>query len=364
MEYDIINAIYAGAIVFIVFYVYKIPMSFYIFILGHLITVFLTNDFLFPIRYMPDQLRYIRAASEIRESFDFLNYTQFDSSGNVSNAALFFAAFPIPWVKTVFSISIINFLLYALLFVFLYRKKVLVGNAIWFYIFYPSFALYASIGGRDTLILVIMILSIYQLYKRSSVMAILFALPLLFIKAQNFFIFFLALIMYKSIDKGNLLSIRNLYKYIFALIGLLMFLQFFSIEEIDILRRNMFLEDGGELEDYVPISGYVDFAITGLVGAFYMLLKPLIWESRNILQLIQSFENIIIFIIIYKIVKKLKGVTDNFKYFLFLYFFIAMAIYGIVVFNFGTAARYKYTFIVIFVIFSFKLIYEHQKREK
>lgn len=364
MVYDIINALYAASVIFIIFYVYKVPLSYYIFILIHLVTVFLTNDFLFPIRYMPDQLRYIHAASGIRDSFEFLNYTRFDSSGNVANAALFFALFPILFLKTVFSISIINFMLYALLFIFLYKKRLLVGNGIWFYLFYPSFALYAAIGGRDTLILLVMILSIYQLYKGHSLLAIIFALPLIYIKIQNFFIFFLSLIIYKSIDKGNILSIKNLYKYILAIIGILIFINFFSIEEINTLRYNMFMEDGGKISDYIPINGYLDFAKTGIIGAFYMLLKPLMWESHNMLQLIQSFENIFIFILIYKLIRKLKKVNDNFKYFLIIYFFIAMAIYGIVVFNFGTAARYKYTFIVIFIIFGSKLINDNKNLKR
>lgn len=363
MVYDVINAIYAAAVVSILFNIYKVPLSYYFIVLGHLALVFLTNDFLFPINYMPDQFRYIHAASGIRDSFEFLNYTQFDHSSTVANAALFFAIFPILFLKTVFSISIINFMLYAFLFIFLYKKKVLVGNGIWFYLFYPSFSLYAAIGGRDTLILVIMVISIYQLYKGNSVLAVIFALPLLILKPQNFFIFFLSFIIYQSINKGNIFSINNLYKYILMVIGLLVFLQFFSIEEINMLRLSMFMEDGGKLSDYIPISDYLDFIVIGISGAFYMLLKPLIWESHNVLQLIQAFENIFIFIIIYKLIKNLNKINDNFKYFLFIYFFVAMAIYGIVVFNFGTAARYKYTFVVVFVLFSIKLIAQNKGKQ-
>ncbi|MEA3323456.1 MAG: hypothetical protein U9Q12_04510, partial [Patescibacteria group bacterium] len=215
MELDVVNAIYAATVVFIFFYVYKVPLSYYLFILGHLALVFLTNDFLFPISYMGDQYRYIGSASQIRDTLDFLNYYRFDrnaSPGGVTNSALFFALFPIPFVKSVFSIAIINFMLYSFLFIFLYRKKILVGPAIWFYLIFPSLALYAALGLRDILILISMVLSIYYLYKKRVVLSILLAVPLIFIKGQNFLIFILALIVYKAMEGKSLWNIKTFLK--------------------------------------------------------------------------------------------------------------------------------------------------------
>lgn len=364
---DFVNLAYVLGVVYIVFNIFKIPHIYYIFCLLHIILVFFLNDFLFPVVYMPDQIRYERAAAAIRETMNFLNYYEYDKKGfgTVSNAALVFSIFPIPYINSVFSIALINSMFFSFIFIFLYRKNILNSNqAIWFYMLYPSYALYSAIGGRDTLIFVFMILSVYQLYRNKVILSLLLASPLLLIKFQNFLIFLLAIIVYKSLDTEQLFSVKSLFKYIIIITGVLGFILFIPIEEINIMRYNMYAEDGGDLKQYIPITGFTDLAITGIIGSIYMLLKPLVWESRNILQLVQAFENIVIFIIIFKLIKKLKYVQNKFKYFLYNYLFISMAIYGIVVFNFGTAARYKYTFIVIFVLFAYKLITDERRNNK
>ncbi len=126
----------------------------------------------------------------------------------------------------------------------------------------------------------------------------------------------------------------------------------------------MFVEDGGELMEYVPITDFVDLAIQGFTGFFYMILKPLPWEAGSMVQLVQSVENIGIFYIIYKLFKEQQEVRDKFVKFLIVYFVIAMAIYGIVVFNFGTAARYKFTFETVFIVFSLSIFYKNRRNKK
>jgi len=357
---DLVNAIYAACVVFIGFYVLKIPMKYYVFVTFHLLLVFFTNDFLFPVSYMPDQLRYVESTIAIRDSLDFMNYELYERSSKVAFSSLLFALSPMLSIKTVYSISIINFLIYAFLFMFLYKKKLLVGNAMLFYLLFPSFALYAAVSLRDMLILLFMILSIYALYKKQMVLAILIAIPLLYIKAQNFLIFIAAILIYKSIEKRNLKSKKTLIRVIILTILLVAFGSMFAIEEINTIRRSMYAEDGGIRENYIPIVGYIDFVITGFVGSFYIVLKPMLWEVRNPLQLVQSIENIVIFYMIYKIYQEQKIVKDKFITFLFIYFFVGMFIYGLVVYNFGTAARYRFTFEVILLVFSLSIIHKNK----
>ncbi len=367
MGYDVINAIYAAAAVWILFNIYKVPLSYYLIILGHLALVFLTNDFLFPIDYMPDQWRYFWSAEAIRESMDFLHYYQFDRNaapGNVTNSALFFALFPIPSIHSVFSIAIINFMLYSFLFIFLYRKKVLVGKAIWFYLLFPSLALYAALSLRDTLILSFMILSIYTLYRGKMLLSIVVAAPLLLIKSQNFLIYIVALIVFKGIEKGKFFTVKTFLKLMVIGAILVALTGIFPLSEIEKVRHAMYAEDGGDLMLYVPLAGYGDFFMQGLLGAFYMILKPFPWQSGGLLQLIQSVENMFVFYIIYKIIKEQRAVKDRFINFLLIYFFIAMLIYGMVVFNFGTVARYRFTFETVFIVFSLSILYKHRKAKK
>lgn len=364
MGFDVINSIYAALVVFIFFSIYKVPLSYYLVILGHLAAVFLTNDFLFPINYMPDQWRYFRTTASIRDTLDFMHYYEYDvrrAIGNTSNASLMFALFPIPVIQSVFSIAIINFMLYSFLFIFLYCKKILNGKVIWFYLLFPSLALYAALGLRDNLILFFMVLSIYALYKGKALLSLLIAAPLLLIKSQNFLIYIVALVVFKSIEKGKFFTIKTFLKVVVVVAVLLAFSTLFPLEEIDHIRFAMFLEDGGDRVEYVHLTGYGAFFAQGILGVFYMLLKPLPWESSSLLQLIQSIENMFVFYIIYRIVKVQVEVKDRFINFLLIYFFIAMLIYGMVVFNFGTVARYRFTFETIFIVFSLSILDKRRK---
>ena len=89
-----------------------------------------------------------------------------------------------------------------------------------------------------------------------------------------------------------------------------------------------------------------------------MLLKPLLWEVDNPFQFIQSLENLVIFAMIIWINRK-KVFNEKIKQkilFLNCLLFISMTINGLVVFNFGSAVRYKFTFIVIYFVYFFYLL--------
>lgn len=243
---------------------------------------------------------------------------------------------------------------------FLYKKKLLVGSAMLFYLIFPSFALYAAVSLRDMLILLFMILSIYALYKKQMLLSILISIPLLYIKVQNFMILIAAILIYKTLEKRNIKNKKTLIRVIILTILFVAFGSMFAIEEINTIRRSMYAEDGGIRENYIPIVGYIDFVSTGFIGSFYMVLKPMLWEVHNPLQLVQSVENIVVFYIIYKIYQEQKVVKDKFITFLFIYFFVGMFIYGLVVYNFGTAARYRFTFEVVLIVFSLSILHKHR----
>ena len=89
-----------------------------------------------------------------------------------------------------------------------------------------------------------------------------------------------------------------------------------------------------------------------------MLLKPLIWEVHNPFQLIQSLENMVVFAMIIW-VNCQKVVNDKIRekiIFLNCLLFVSMTINGLVVFNFGSAVRYKFPFIVIYFVYFFYLL--------
>ncbi len=87
----------------------------------------------------------------------------------------------------------------------------------------------------------------------------------------------------------------------------------------------------------------------------------MIWEAKNILQLIQSFENL--FVVGILVLLTMNGLKINkkitFKW--LFYLFVVSSIYGLVVFNFGTAVRYRFPFIVMYVIGLYYELYLQNK---
>ena len=92
-------------------------------------------------------------------------------------------------------------------------------------------------------------------------------------------------------------------------------------------------------------------------------MKPLPWDAINSLQAIQSIENmfVLIFLIIFTSLAYKKSVLITNKWLLFLIF--SLTIYGLVIVNIGTSARYRYPFILTYVIgLSYELYKMHNFR--
>jgi len=364
---DLVNAIYAYFLVFVLFLGCRVPVKYFIIISTHLFLVFLTNGVLFSAEYMPDQFRYLHAASSIRESgFDLSSYQNYDmnNSANVSHASLFFSIFPIPFLHSVYSISIINFILYSVAFIYLYNKKILTNFNIWFYLLCPSLALYSAIGSRDILIFFIMIMSCYQLYRGNSIISVIVAAPLIFIKLQNFILYLLPFSLYFILKKYK--NKKNIQFFILSILMVFLsitLLPLVSVDDINNIRFKFFIEDRGLPAEYNPINSWIDIFRYGLVGIFYTLLLPLPWNVNGPLQLLQSFENIIIIMIISFIIKNLIKLNNDFKYFLFGYILVHSAAYGLIVSNYGTLSRYKFSFVLIFILFSVKIIHDEKLKK-
>ena len=89
-----------------------------------------------------------------------------------------------------------------------------------------------------------------------------------------------------------------------------------------------------------------------------MLFKPFPWEATNLVQLIQSVENIVIAGLIFWILGK-RAKTPVIKsklLFLNILLILSMTIYGLVTFNFGTATRFRFPFIVVYLVFYLYLL--------
>jgi len=348
----------------------------------HLTVIFLLNSVLFNPSYFGDQFGYTIATQMIRDSFKTLSFQEISGFSmemhdstikgflNPQGASgLIFALMPIPFINSIQSICMINYLLFLLLFVFI-KKRFISNNLLdYFFLSFPSLLLYSSLALRETIILVIMFFSIYTiLIKERNVLGLLISLPLLIIKFQNFFIIVLSFILYTLLKRHN--KIINTTLALIILFGIFLPEKIPIIggfyNRIDELRLALLAENmvkvTGKFYDweaaralYEPLGSGISLVFLVIKNFFYMLLKPLPWEIKNPFHVVQSIENIVIFIML--IILNTKKITfhriRNKILFLNIFLFVSISIYGLVVFNFGTAARYKFTFIVIYFVFFF-----------
>ena len=322
---------------------------------------FFLNDFIFPSRYMKDQYAYWRAIGEIR-SLNF--YPDFFINADARSGLFekiiipswFLSILPLPFVESIKSIGFFNRFSFLILFLWIYSKNFLNGMPLLFILFYPSLLLYTSLSLKDPLVLVFMLMSTIFLIDQKYIKFFITILPLYFFKFQNFF-FMILLFFIISIFKEKKINNKGYY-FLISLIIIFCSILFFDdmIYELNAYRKGFWWEDirlsynTNLFKTYEPITGILSFLTNGVIALPSSLLKPLPWNVENIYQAIQSIENICLLFFLIVFIKKAHNqnafVTGRWV----LFFVITMIIHGLVVYNAGTLARYKYPFITIFVV--------------
>lgn len=371
MIFDLINFIFAFIVLLITGKIYRIP-KIYLFILAlHIGAIGLIHGFLISTNYMPDQFKYLEIAKNIRY-FDFLSEKNFTSGLTVYFAGLFFGLFPIPYMESVYSIGIINFLIYLFLFTTLYKRNFFNSTfAVYFYLFYPSLLLYSSLALRDMLIFLTMFIAVYYITLQKKIYMVFIAFIVLsFVKFQNFMILTLAYIMIFITQKTINLRETFMLGLLISLL-LLLFSDYLSISQLNHFRMAFYNENLDQILDpYIPVTSYWDIATLFLPHTIYFFFRPLPWNEPHFFQITQFIENIFILIIIIKILYIEKKYTlwkiKEFKL-LNILLLLSLAIYGLVIYNSGTAVRYKFPFITIYILFSLHYIVRYNstfKKEK
>ena len=354
MIYDFPNLLAIIIFVFIAYRVGLIPfwLSFFLGIFSF--TPFFLNDVFFPATLFSDQFAYLEATQYSR-SFDINSYfpTSIDLTGKI------FALFPMPYVETIQSLGFFNRLLATILIVWLYTSKNLRGWPLLFILFYPSFLLYSSLTLRDTIILFLMVITVILFLEKKTFLGILVSLPLFVLKFQNFFLLIILLLIHLSFSRDSVVfRLRFILLPILAA-SIIPFLPVI-IEALDFYRYAFHVDDGGDPSLYIPIVTFGDFASTAFTAAPYFMLKPFPWEASSFLQLIQSLENILIAIFLIFIYFKAYRIDHSIAMKWAIFLFFSFSIYGLVVYNFGTAARYKFPFYIIIVVgLAYELYLKH-----
>ena len=332
-------------------YKFRVPSNYQIVLGLHCLIPFLLNDFLFSTSYMPDQFRYWRGVNAIR-SGELGLIEAFTGGDNVFQASALLSLLPFPAPVSPISLGFYNTFLYIVLFFVLYVKNIFTKVSIWFYLLFPSVALYTALSLRETLILFFMVLTIVYARESKIFKSILFIIPLYLIKFQNFFILGPIVLMYFifNVAKKGMGLAKAVTISLISLAGLLLSAPI-AIPIINEFRLAMFAEDGGEADKISLISGVGDFVVEGLTSGLYFLSKPFIWEASGLLPLIQSFENLFVLAILFLITRKAWMKSPDKLAFWLLFMALSMSVYGLVVFNYGTAVRYRYPFVMIYVLF-------------
>ncbi len=305
---------------------------------------FFLNDFLLPPRYMGDQYLYYSILQEVRH----LNIFSHNDTKPLVTAWIL-SILPVPFVETIKSLGFFNRYLFLIVFLWLYSKKFLNGGNLYFLLFYPSLVFYTSLSLRDPLVMILMILSVIFLIEKKYIFSFAVSIPLYFIKFQNFYfiliIYFLWIIF--GVRKNKILILSFLISFLF--IFLFLFLDTI-IASVDFYREALYKENGGNVADYVRLQGISDLVLKGIISFPYFLFKPFPWEAENFFQIVQSYENIFVtlFLIIFTIKSYFENKMITLKWLIF--FIFVITIYGITVFNFGTASRYRFPIIVVYVI--------------
>lgn len=329
----------------------------------HSILPFFINDFFMDYSYMPDQTRYIFYS-------DFFRYITQQKSINYDISigddffysktgftAYLLSLIPIPNMLTTRSLGFVNKVLFIILFSYLYKKKIFTNFSAYFFLAYPSFALYSGIALKEMLSVFLMILIIERSYnfnyKQFPILAFLiFSCSI--IKFQ--FIIFIApistLLIVNPFDfknKGFNYVTYILLTIITFLIGILLFKIFAT--EINDTRYSFFIDNGNLAENFVVFNNFFDFVFYGLQELLKSLLEPLPSINNNIYNNIQFLENIFISIVIL-VITFIAMKSDYRRAIIWIFFLIfSLMMTSVIVDNIGTLSRYKFPLILTYIIF-------------
>lgn len=357
--FEILNIAFCLAIIVLCKYYFRIRDAVFGILLFHFALIFLTNNVLFPISYMGDQLGYLNNAISFRG--DSLYYPDIIES-RVNFSGVLFAFFPMPIINSVYSLGAINFLIYFFLYLFFTQREVLKGPNEWFYLLYPSLMLYTVLALRDTFILFFMIMSIYYYVCRNrKIVSLMWVIPLIILKFQNAAIVAFAFLIHGLLNLKRIKKIQLLLTFAAMIPGYFIFSNYFNLENINKIRLLFFLENSTDLTQFTFIQSWEELLMFSISSSLNFIMEPYPWKIKNPLQLIQSIENIIITIILIGVIIKSRSRSYFIeKSYLMLFFVIGIMVYSFAVVNSGTAARYRFPFITVFCIF-YLFIYQRIK---
>lgn len=289
----------------------------------------------------------------------------FDNFENIHLISYFYYLF-LPFINfsDVSSLGFINRIFYIIFFTYFYRIGFFKKNNIFYFFFllYPSLVLYTNLGGEENIVAILLSLIIYFLLIQKNFYMIICMILLYFIKINLFYLFF-PVIIFIYLDQ---VKKYNDIKY-YLLISFVIILIFPSkinnkIEyEINWRKFNLYCEDinykrqrlGDYSCDNVDRKDIkIDFKNLPILSlnTIKFLLSPMPDRITKKTHLIQFSENILLLIFLILIsfisIKKYKNNVVPLVILIFM-----LSIYGNLYSNPGSAIRWKYGLIFMYMFY-------------
>lgn len=336
---DIINCFFFGFLFLFFFKKYKINSIFLFISIISLAFPFLIY-FLWDWSYLPDQSKYAHSVYNIR-NFNYEEIAAAHLFDRVFFASVLMALFPIPFVNTIISVSIINKSL-LLLSIFIFLKNKMVPNALIFLLLLsPSYIVISSLALRDLLVILSSIMFAYYFFKNKKILKTFFFLILIFFLKPHLaiYIIIISLAYYWFFN----FNIKLINKFIISLF-LSIFL-FYVILKLWYIFENIRFGFISETLNYtLNIKSFNDEPKTIFLFLFSFIEFVLLPISKNIFTLknfIIFFENFIfIFYYFFYLIRIYKNNKFKAVFWIIILLFTS-TLAGYLVHNEGTLWRYK-----------------------
>jgi hypothetical protein len=351
---DIINLLFLITVIVVFCIRYKINKKYLFVFFISLLSPFLFY-FIWHWSFLPDQSKYLYRVYSLRNfSYNETIYSLLFS--RIDFSSLLLSLFPIPFVTTIVSISLINRgILLMIVMYFLIKKKYYFLVSL--LLFLPSMIVISSVALRDMLVIAIGILFFYFFLEKKNYFKSLF-FGILFILTKPhlaiacivisivYFIFFIKF----KLKKININSCT-----ILLLTSIFFFICLFLLRDLFNSYKNGFFS---EEFAYYLISEDKNITISSILKSFFsFLFSPLSTEIINLKNIIIFTENIFIIFLTILLLKKIYRENQMEAIYWTISWFLLFITFGFTIINAGTIWRYKLAIQMIFLsalYFSFK----------
>lgn len=322
------------------------------------ISIVFMSHLIFPSNYMQDQIPYTNMIRELR------NGIKINVSDMVFYSTHIYNLLPLPTPSSVASFGMYNKIILITTLLILKKFKYIDSKTLFILLIFPSLAIYSSIALREMLVLLIMIIWLVLILNNKYVFAIIIASIFIFVKKQNFIFFTLFTFMHFYYFNYFLKIEKKIIKFSFITLSVLILLimyrdliLFYVNSAIITMHIDNFQNSNNYDMSYkeflttIPnIDNYLTLFVELVKGFYFSFFGNINFLSQNKFVILQSLENIFLIFVLFYISLNQFNEKNKDLFFWLLYLFLSLAIVGMVIENYGTLSRFKYSFIVLFII--------------